>query len=155
MIFQFFQYFVWRRITDEGSVPEMHLWSVLLIKSAFKMLYMYMSFIEVYFCICRLTLVVCLSTCNRILFCYSLHTLETIIVNFIQRSNTSSEISDNVINGENTITKRPSACKGCHDTGKTDCDILRYYLYRINNELELNRRNNSTYLEGPLGPERG
>ena len=27
--------------------------------------------------------------------------------------------------------------------------------YRINNELELNRRHKSTYLEGPLGPERG
>ena len=29
------------------------------------------------------------------------------------------------------------------------------FMYRINNELELNRRNNSTYLEGPLGPEKG
>ena len=33
--------------------------------------------------------------------------------------------------------------------------INQVIMYRINNELELNRRNNSTYLEGPLGPERG
>ena len=29
------------------------------------------------------------------------------------------------------------------------------FLYRINNELVLNSQNESTYLEGPLGPERG
>ena len=28
-------------------------------------------------------------------------------------------------------------------------------MYRINNELVLNSQNESTYLEGPLGPERG
>ena len=26
-------YFVWLRITDEGSVPEMRIWSILLIES--------------------------------------------------------------------------------------------------------------------------
>ena len=30
-IFNFWKYFVWLRITDEGSVPEMHIWSILLI----------------------------------------------------------------------------------------------------------------------------
>ena len=29
-------YFVWLRITDEGSVPEMRIWSVLLIESDLK-----------------------------------------------------------------------------------------------------------------------
>ena len=29
-------YFVWLRITDEGSVPEMRIWSILLIKSDLK-----------------------------------------------------------------------------------------------------------------------
>ena len=29
------------------------------------------------------------------------------------------------------------------------------FMYRINNELVLNSQNESTYLEGPLGPERG
>ena len=29
-------YFVWLRITDEGSVPEVRKWSILLIKSGFK-----------------------------------------------------------------------------------------------------------------------
>ena len=29
------------------------------------------------------------------------------------------------------------------------------FMYRINNELELNRRNNSTYLEGPFKAPRG
>ena len=29
-------YFVWLRITDEGSVPEMRIWSILLIKSDIK-----------------------------------------------------------------------------------------------------------------------
>ena len=28
----FLNYFVWLRITDEGSVPEMRIWSILLIK---------------------------------------------------------------------------------------------------------------------------
>ena len=27
---------VWRRVTDEGPLPEMRLWSILLIKSALK-----------------------------------------------------------------------------------------------------------------------
>ena len=30
--FKLLKYFVWLRITDEGSVPEMHIWSILLIK---------------------------------------------------------------------------------------------------------------------------
>ena len=29
----FWNYFVWLRITDKGSVPEMRIWSILLIKS--------------------------------------------------------------------------------------------------------------------------
>ena len=36
MTFQFFNFFVWLRITDEGSVPEMRIWSILLIKSDLK-----------------------------------------------------------------------------------------------------------------------
>ena len=32
----FVNYFVWPRITDEGSVPEMRIWSILLIKSDLK-----------------------------------------------------------------------------------------------------------------------
>ena len=36
-IFNFLNYFVWLRITDEGSVPEMRIWSVLLIKSDLKL----------------------------------------------------------------------------------------------------------------------
>ena len=32
----FYYYFVWLRITDEGSVPEMRIWSILLIKSDLK-----------------------------------------------------------------------------------------------------------------------
>ena len=35
-LFNFFNYFVWLRITDEGSVPETRIWSILLIKSDFK-----------------------------------------------------------------------------------------------------------------------
>ena len=31
--FQFLNYFLWQRITDEGPVPEMRIWSILLIKS--------------------------------------------------------------------------------------------------------------------------
>ena len=31
----FWNYFVWLRITDEGSVPEMRIWPILLIKSDF------------------------------------------------------------------------------------------------------------------------
>ena len=31
-----FSYFIWLRITDEGSVPEMRIWSILLIKSVLK-----------------------------------------------------------------------------------------------------------------------
>ena len=31
--FQLFNYFVWLRITDEGSVPEMRIWSILLMWS--------------------------------------------------------------------------------------------------------------------------
>ena len=32
----FWKYFLWVRITDEGSVPEMRIWSILLIKSVLK-----------------------------------------------------------------------------------------------------------------------
>ena len=32
----FLNYFIWLRITDEGSVPEMRIWSILLIKSDLK-----------------------------------------------------------------------------------------------------------------------
>ena len=32
-------YFVWLRITDEGSVPEMRIWSIMLIKSDLKMVF--------------------------------------------------------------------------------------------------------------------
>ena len=32
----FWNHFVWRRITDEGSLPEMHIWSILLITSELK-----------------------------------------------------------------------------------------------------------------------
>ena len=35
-IFNFWIYFVWVRITDEGSVPEMRIWSILFIKSNLK-----------------------------------------------------------------------------------------------------------------------
>ena len=34
-------------------------------------------------------------------------------------------------------------------------EVEKHILYRINNELELNSQNESPYLEGPLGPERG
>ena len=36
IIFNFWNYSVWLRITDEGSVPEMRIWSILLIKSDLK-----------------------------------------------------------------------------------------------------------------------
>ena len=35
-IFYFGHHFVWRRITDEGSLPKMRIWSILLIKSEIK-----------------------------------------------------------------------------------------------------------------------
>ena len=35
-LFNFLNYFVWLRITDEGPVPEMHIWSILSIKSDLK-----------------------------------------------------------------------------------------------------------------------
>ena len=31
--FNLFNYIVWLKITEEGSVPEMRIWSILLIKS--------------------------------------------------------------------------------------------------------------------------
>ena len=34
--FQILNFFVWLRITDEGSLPEMRIWSILLIKSGLK-----------------------------------------------------------------------------------------------------------------------
>ena len=30
-LFNYLNYFVWLMITDEGSVPEMRIWSILLI----------------------------------------------------------------------------------------------------------------------------
>ena len=42
-LFTFLNYFVWLRITDEGSVPEMRLWSILLIKSDLTMVYLNLS----------------------------------------------------------------------------------------------------------------
>ena len=36
LFFNLFNYFVWLRITDEGSIPEMRIWSILLIKSDLK-----------------------------------------------------------------------------------------------------------------------
>ena len=36
-LLNFWNYFVWLRITDDGSVPEMHIWSILLIKSGLKL----------------------------------------------------------------------------------------------------------------------
>ena len=35
-LFNFLNYFVWLRITDEGSVPVMRKWSILLMKSDLK-----------------------------------------------------------------------------------------------------------------------
>ena len=35
-IFYFGNHFVWRRITDESLIPEMRIWSILLIKSELK-----------------------------------------------------------------------------------------------------------------------
>ena len=35
-LFNFRNYFLWRRITDEGSVPEISIWSILLINSDLK-----------------------------------------------------------------------------------------------------------------------
>ena len=34
--FQLFNYFVWPRITDDGTIPELHIWSIFLIKSDLK-----------------------------------------------------------------------------------------------------------------------
>ena len=36
LFFNLFDYFLWLRITDEGSIPEMRIWSILLIKSDLK-----------------------------------------------------------------------------------------------------------------------
>ena len=36
ILFNFLNYFVWLRITDEGSVPEMRIWSISLIQSDLK-----------------------------------------------------------------------------------------------------------------------
>ena len=35
-LFNFLNYFVWLRITDEGSVTEMRIWSIVLMKSDYK-----------------------------------------------------------------------------------------------------------------------
>ena len=36
LFLKFYNYFLWRRITDEGSISEMRIWSILLIKSDLK-----------------------------------------------------------------------------------------------------------------------
>ena len=36
IIFNFWNHFIWLRITDKGSLPEMRIWSILFIKSEFK-----------------------------------------------------------------------------------------------------------------------
>ena len=36
LFFTFFNFFFWLRISDEGSIPEMRIWSILLIKSDLK-----------------------------------------------------------------------------------------------------------------------
>ena len=52
-IFNFWNHFVWLRITDEASFPEMRIWSILLIKSDLKWcihlsrsLFLYFNFIS-------------------------------------------------------------------------------------------------------------
>ena len=35
-LFNFLNYIVWQRITEEGSVPEMRIWSIVLIISDLK-----------------------------------------------------------------------------------------------------------------------
>ena len=52
IIFQLFNSFLWLRITDEGSIPEMRIWSILLIKSDLKWcLHLSRSLYLYYFCI--------------------------------------------------------------------------------------------------------
>ena len=49
----FWSYYVWLRITDEGSIPEMRIWSILLITSVLKWC-MYLSksrFLNLRWCI--------------------------------------------------------------------------------------------------------
>ena len=36
LFFKFYNYFLWLRITDEGTIPELRIWSILLIKSYLK-----------------------------------------------------------------------------------------------------------------------
>ena len=43
-LFNFLSYFVWLRITDEGSVHEMRIWSILLMKSDLNGVYILISF---------------------------------------------------------------------------------------------------------------
>ena len=45
--FQLLTYFVWLRITDEGPLPEMRIWSILLIKSDLKW-YIHLSSLFLY-----------------------------------------------------------------------------------------------------------
>ena len=42
--FQLLNYFVWLRVTDEGSVPKKHIWSILLMKSDINGVYILVSF---------------------------------------------------------------------------------------------------------------
>ena len=49
--FQLLNYFVWLRITDEGSVPEMRIWSILLIKSDLKWCIHLSRSLFLYYCI--------------------------------------------------------------------------------------------------------
>ena len=54
-LFNFWNYFFWLRITDEGSVPEMRIWSMLLIKSDSKY-WKHLSWSLFLYCIQILTL---------------------------------------------------------------------------------------------------
>ena len=42
-LFNFLNYFVWLRITDEDSVTEMRIWSILLMKSDLRSLFLYFN----------------------------------------------------------------------------------------------------------------
>ena len=55
LFINFFYYFLWRRTTNEGSIPEMCIWSILLIKSNLKWcihlsksLYLYLIHVWIY-----------------------------------------------------------------------------------------------------------
>ena len=81
IIFNFLNYFVWLRITDEGSVPEMRILSILLIKSDLKWcihlsrsLYLY-SNIQFLFFFSFLIIVIFLSLSVLFIHYFHLYTL--------------------------------------------------------------------------------